>query len=641
VPIAFRLTQACAELLKVGARTGVGINGLPSIPREKIDDVRERTNIVEVVKRHVELKRAGTGSWMGLCPFHAEKTPSFHVHEPRQFFHCFGCGEKGDVFTFVTKIEQRSFMEVLRDLARDAGIELPEKQLSPAERQAQADEASEKERMFRAVEAATAFFEAQLSSPVGEKARAYVESRGISPATAARFRVGYAPAGWESLQRHLAHKGIGVTVAETLGLVGANDRGRYDFFRDRIMLPVLDRQKRPVGFSSRLLDPDAKERKYVNSPDSPLFHKKEQLYGLHAALDPIRRGRVAIVVEGNFDVMSLHEAGIDHAVAPMGTALTTEQVSQLGRIADRVIVLFDGDQAGSRAALKAVPLFVEADVDGRVAKLPAGVDPDDFVRKEGADAFRKLAESARPAVDHFIDDLARRAEATIPGRMSALEEAAPLLARVTSQTARELYVGRLASTLGLSGAQVLREVRAAAAGGRTTGSRNGAGTSGEASAPASAVVKRTPPRDELEAVTLIVLHPELGKTAAGQRISELLVDDGLKRLCRLALEALERDGRIDVPAWLDAVPADISEVVSAALGNDAYQNVPDLERFLAMLVASLELARVEAEFIQTNSDLERARERGDDAVVRALPLRLVDLKRRKLELTEALRGRRR
>src|SRR5438045_3031211 len=234
------------------------------------------------------------------------------------------------------KIEQRSFMEILRDLAQQAGVELPEREMSPAERRARADEASDKERMLRTMELATAFFEAQLATAAGDAARAYLTKRGISTETARKFRVGYAPAGWDVVQRHFAAQHIPVELLVRLGLVGVNERGHYDFFRDRVMLPVLDRQKRPVGYSSRLLDPDAKDRKYVNSPDSPLFHKKECLYGLHVALEAIRKSGTAIVVEGNFDVLALHEAGIEEAVAPMGTALTSEQVSLLGKVARRV-----------------------------------------------------------------------------------------------------------------------------------------------------------------------------------------------------------------------------------------------------------------------------------------------------------------
>ncbi len=433
---------------------------MPLIPREKIDDVRERTNIVEVVKRHVELKRAGTGSWKGLCPFHNEKTPSFHVNETRHYFHCFGCGEKGDVIGFLEKVEQRSFMEVVQDLASQAGVELDTRPLSQAEKNARREAESERERMFRVMETAAQFFQEQYAGPAGAAARAYVEKRGISADVAGRFRVGYAPGKWDGLSSFLASKKIPASDLERLGLVGVNERGRYDFFRDRVMLPVIDRQKRVIGFGGRVLDPEIKDRKYVNSPDSPLFHKKEQLYGLHAALDAIRKREVAILVEGNFDVMSLHEAGIEEAVAPMGTALTAEQIGILGRVAKTVVVVFDGDTAGQRAAAKVIPMFVDADVDGRIARMPAGVDPDDFVRQNGAEAFRRLVDGGRTMIDQFIQDAA--AEPTIEGKVSTLEAVAELLVKVRNPTKRELYAQRLAGVLRLSPQQVSRALRDAA-----------------------------------------------------------------------------------------------------------------------------------------------------------------------------------
>jgi DNA primase len=618
---------------------------LPLVPRERIDEVRERTNIVEVIKRHVELKRAGTGSFKGLCPFHNEKTASFNVHEPRQFFHCFGCGEKGDVFTFLTKIEQRSFNEVLRDLARDAGVELPERSMSPAERQAQAEQASEREQMLRAVEIATAFFEEQLRTPAGAGARAYIAGRGITDEVAGRFRLGYAPPGWDALQRHLAGKQVSAATAEQLGLVGVNERGRYDFFRDRVMLPVLDRQKRPVGFSSRLLDPEAKDRKYVNSPDSPLFHKKEQLYGFPAALDAIRRDGQAVVVEGNFDVLSLHVAGITEAVAPMGTALTTEQVTTLGRTADRVVVVFDGDQAGERASQKAVALFVDGDVDGRVARLPKGLDPDDFVRRAdlGPEAFKKLLAGARPVVEQFIDDLARGTEATIPDRMRALEEAAVVLAKVRNPTARELYVGRLASTLGLSLPQVWRGVRAAAA--APSASRGGtAGPAVAVAGAAAAEAPRQPPRAELETLVLLAARPELVATPEARRAGELLTDPSLARLCRSLLETAAGQGqggdarlnaRLDVPAWLDAGPGDVRDAVARALMDGRFDAVIDPLRTLKDLVRTLEKGRLDETVEQYKQALKKAQEEGDRAAANAISSRLMELIRNKQGLAEA------
>jgi DNA primase len=608
---------------------------VPLVPREKIDDVRDRTNIVEIVKRYVELKRAGTGSWKGLCPFHTEKTPSFHVHEPRQFFHCFGCGEKGDVISFLVKVEQRSFMEVIRDLATTAGVELDDRPLSPAERQSRRDAESERDRMYRTMDLAAQFFQDAYAGPTGETARAYVAKRGITSPTAELFRVGYAPGRWDALQSFLASKKIPASDVERLGLAGVNERGRYDFFRDRVMLPVIDRQKRVIGFGGRLLDPDAKDRKYVNSPDSPLFHKKEQLYGLHAAIDSIRRGGTAIVVEGNFDVLSLHEAGITEAVAPMGTALTEEQIGILGRIAKTVVVVFDGDTAGQRAAQKAVPLFVEADVDGRVARMPAGVDPDDFVKSEGPAAFRRLVEGARPMLDQFIQDSVQ--EAGIQGTVTALEAVAHLLVKVRNQTTRELYAGQLAAKLGLTSHQVSRALRQASEGPRNaiTPTAAAAAAALTVSTPA-ATPKRPLPAEELHFLVILASYPELGRSADAARGGELLVDPAMRQLFRGLAEQVALTGRIDIPAWLDSAPVDVRDTVGAALMDGSIAHVADPGAALSKLCAKLQLLRVDAEIAMSQRLQSDAQARGDEAAVRAILVRGIELNRTKRGLEAAL-----
>jgi DNA primase len=607
---------------------------LPLLPREKIDDVRERTNLVEVVRRHVELKRAGTGSWKGLCPFHAEKTPSFHVHEQRQFFHCFGCGEKGDVFSFLTKIEQRSFMEVLRDLSQQAGVELPEKPLSPAERQAMAQAESERERMLRTMEVATSFFEAQLAGPAGAAARAYVASRGLGAEVGQRFRVGYAPASWDAFQKHLGAKQLPDTVAERLGLVGVGERGRYDFFRDRVMLPVLDRQRRPVGFSSRLLDPEAKDRKYLNSPDSPLFHKKENLYGLHAAQGAILRSRRAVIVEGNFDVLSLHDAGIEEAVAPMGTALTAEQVRMLTRAGARQLILvFDGDRAGKAAGEKAIPLLAELglfdldeDHDVRVARLSAG-DPDDYVRREGVEKFKALLDGARPLLDHLIQLAA--ADGSIPGRAAAVSRVVEVLARVGNPIYRDLYLRQLAGSLRIPVSQIVQMMRGATAPSKKA-------TESGASVQAVSTTHRTPPKEELEALVLLSTHPELAPLPEAQRVLELLVDPGVRQIFRMALEALRRGERVDVPAWLDAGPAEVRQAVGSALMQGGYEGSEGADRALRALVARLELSRVAAEIQEMKSARHQALERGDAEAAREISKRELELIRTKEGLSHAL-----
>jgi DNA primase len=605
---------------------------VPLVPREKIDDVRDRTNIVDVVKRHVELKRAGTGSWKGLCPFHSEKTPSFHVHEPKQFFHCFGCGEKGDVISFLVKIEQRPFMDVLGDLAGIAGVDLEVRPLTEAERRARKEQESERDRLFRALDLAATFFEEQYLSPAGAAARAYVEGRGIGAAVRERFRVGYAPARWDGLSAYLAAKKIPPSDLERLGLCAVNERGRYDFFRDRVMLPVIDRQKRVVGFGSRLLDPDAKDRKYVNSPESPLFHKKEQLYGLHAALEAIRKSGSAVVVEGNFDVLALHEAGIEEALAPMGTALTAEQIAMLGKLAKIVTVVFDGDAAGVRAAQKAVPLFVDADVDGRVARLPAGFDPDDFVRgkQDGPGTFRRMVEGARPMLDQFIQD--NVSESSIEGKIATLERVAELLVRVQNQTKRELYAGQLAGVLGLTNLQVKRALQEAAARAHRPGAA-GNDAPGVPNARPAAVRLRP---DELQVTVLLALNPQLMGEPAATRAGELLIHPTLRLLHRTIATMIAETGKVDIPAWLDAAPADHRPVIAAAVMDDGLSGMGDPAGLLRKLATRLELSRVNAEIEMTSRQALEAHARGDHDEQRALNLRELDLRKTKEGLLAAL-----
>ena len=529
-------------------------------------------------------------------------------------------------------------MEVLRDLARQAGVDFPEPTLTPAERKAAEENASERERMLHAVEEATRFFEEQLASPAGAAARAYLDKRGISKATAERFRLGYASSGWDSLQKHLATRQVQSDLCERLGLVGKGERGHYDFFRDRVMLPVLDRQKRPIGFSSRLLDPDAKERKYVNSPDSPLFHKKENLYGLHAAVDAIRRSGTAILVEGNFDVMMLHEAGIEEAVAPMGTALTIEQIKLLARMAKRIVVVFDGDSAGWRAAEKAVPLaveaglfFAEADSDGRIAEMPAGLDPDEFVRKEGADAFRALVAQARPMLDHLIQRAAD--DATIPGKAITAKRVVEVLAKVRNPLVRDLYVRDLAAKLAVPVAQVMRMVRETA----NHVSRNEV-AGAESSASNAAPILRLPQADELDALVLLVTHPEQAASQEAQRIFDLLRDPGIREIYGTALEALRAGGRPDVPAWLDSGPADIRDQVSAALMDGRWSSVEAVDEAMRALVSKLERLRVDAELALAQRQHREALAHGNEDEARAISIREMELIRTKLGLAKQSKG---
>jgi len=397
---------------------------------DKIEEVRSRADIVEIVGAHVRLRRAGR-NFVGLCPFHNEKTPSFSVNAERGFFHCFGCGAGGSVFNFIMRVEGLTFPEAVRSLARKYGVTLPEHDVSgPA--------AGEREAMLKANEVAAEFFAHVLwNTTDGALARDYLKSRGISVETARAFMIGFAPSRPASLAKALEKRGLreaGVKV----GLVkkdGAVATGGevYDMFRGRVMFPIRDAQGKAIAFGGRVLD--ARLPKYINSPESPLYSKARTLYGLFEARQAISSNVAAgkdraILVEGYFDVIALWQAGFKEAVAGCGTALTVEQLRVLSRYTKNVIACFDGDAAGRKASMRALQIFLQAGLLGRGIFIPSGFDPDTFVRERGAAAFAELTDKSELLVELYVkEELAELGGPTakIEARMNAAERVAEKL----------------------------------------------------------------------------------------------------------------------------------------------------------------------------------------------------------------------
>ena len=412
------------------------------IPAEAIQHIRERASLVEVVSDVVTLRKRGR-TVVGLCPFHSEKTPSFTVSEERGFYHCFGCGEHGDVFGFVMKTQSVAFPEAIRAVAHRFGLPVPEG--SDSERRGG-------DPLLAVNAAATTFFTQALAAPGGARARTYLAERGVGDEIAARFHLGYAPGTGDALARHLRAEGHPVEHALTLGLVSRRDAGGvYDRFRDRLVFPIADATGRVVAFGGRVLPgrPSAGDPppKYLNSPESPLFHKGHRLYGLPQARDAIRRRGRAIVVEGYLDVIALAEAGIEEVVAPLGTALTADQLRVLRRLCDSVVACFDGDEAGRRAASRSFATFIEAGLWGRGVFLPSGEDPDTFVRQSGREALETLLVAAEPLVDAFLAELAGPRRDAVGRSVEAAKEVARILKRVRSPLEFEVLVHLAAERL--------------------------------------------------------------------------------------------------------------------------------------------------------------------------------------------------
>ena len=420
---------------------------------EFIEELKAGNEIASVIGEYVSLRKRG-GSFVGLCPFHPEKTPSFNVHPEKQFFYCFGCGTGGDVINFIMRMENLTFPEALNWLAERAGITPPARE-TPAEQRAQ----KEKEWLFRLHKLAALYFRKVLTeTPAGKKACAYLEERGITPATAEEFFLGYAPDSWTGLVDLLQKKNLPLQAAEKSGLILRGDKGYYDRFRDRLLFPISTPQGRVAAFGGRLLGDGVP--KYLNSPETPLFSKGRYLYGLFQAKEAIRREGRAVVVEGYMDLLQAHQAGFKNVVASLGTALTRDQARALKRYTDQAIIAFDADLAGQAATMRGLDILKESGLQVQVVTLPPGEDPDSLLRKEGPEAFRQLLEASKDLFTFKLDYILEKTEPKTPEKKAQVVKAVlPLLAEEDNMVVREEYIRRVAAKLGVSEEAVYTEWR--------------------------------------------------------------------------------------------------------------------------------------------------------------------------------------
>ena len=439
-------------------------------PPNFLDEIRARLSVSQVVGRKVSLKRAGR-EFKGLSPFKMEKTPSFTVNDQKGFYHCFATGEHGDIFGFVMKTDGLSFPEAVERLADEAGVPMPK--LGPRD-EAREDE---RERLYRIVETSADFFQAALMTGAGTEARRYLEKRGLTRETIATFRLGYAPNDRAALRAHLA--GAGFKVEEMIAsgmLIGGGDIPvAYDRFRHRVTFPITDLRGRVIAFGGRALDASA-PAKYLNSPDTPLFHKGQILFNAHRARGPAHDKDRVVAVEGYMDVIALTEAGFGETVAPLGTALTEEQIKLLWRMADEPILCFDGDAAGRKAAFRAVETALPLLTPGhsvRFAFLPGGLDPDDLVRQSGPQAFADELAKTRALFDVLWEREAQDQDLSTPEHRAAFEARLKgMVAKIGDASVRTHYESELRETLWALNRTVVREIA------RGQGPRKGAGGAG-------------------------------------------------------------------------------------------------------------------------------------------------------------------
>lgn len=426
------------------------------IPEETIEQIAAANNIVEVIGGYIPLKRAGT-NWRALCPFHQEKTPSFNVNEARQSYHCFGCGAGGSVFRFVMEYENIDFPSAARKLAERAGIKIVETEFSAEE-----DQRSKMRRRLLALhqQAADWYHRNLLKTEAAHGAREYLKKRGFNSDIAKSWKIGYAPDSWDAFGDWAASQGFTHEEIRQSGLVASREEGGgeyYDRFRDRVMFPICNEQSEVIAFSGRVLDPEAKTAKYVNSPETILFTKGSVLFGLHKSKRPLINAGKAIVCEGQLDLISAFEAGIQNVIASQGTAFTDKQVRILRRHVEEVVLCFDSDNAGQKAADRSLAPLLTENLSVRVVELPPGEDPDSLIRKRGASAFTELVANAKDFFDYQIDRAAASPELATPrGKAQFARKIAEWASYYSDKPLREAVINRVATRLEISQQELVR-----------------------------------------------------------------------------------------------------------------------------------------------------------------------------------------
>jgi len=418
----------------------------------KIEEIKNRVDIVELASEYLTLKKAGR-NFVGLCPFHQEKTPSFTVNREKQIFYCFGCGQGGNAITFLMKISGKSFPEAIKDLAQKTSVVLPPPRLTSKESR---ENESLREKITALNLRAAQHFARNLYSPAGKEARLYLQNRELTEDTTKKFRLGYAPDSWSSLADYIERSGVPLKLAEQAGLLIPGKEGKfYDRFRGRLIFPIENIFGEVVAFGGRILDKG--EPKYLNSPESPVYIKGKNLYGLNKTKDEIRRNGFALIVEGYFDLISLVNAGVGNVVATLGTALTREHLELLRRYTVDIVALFDPDTAGRKALDRSLELFLEMRMKARVLILPGNCDPDDYIKKFGKDNLESLISRAQPLSDYYIENVIGGGK-TFEDKREMIKTAMEFINKISDQKEKALFIKRIAEKTGINEELLIREL---------------------------------------------------------------------------------------------------------------------------------------------------------------------------------------
>jgi DNA primase len=502
-----------------------------------IDDIKRRVSIATVIGRYTNLRPAGK-NLVGLCPFHQEKSPSFSVNEAKGVFFCFGCQANGDVLGFLMKLRGLTFPEVLEDLAREAGVALPQRVVGP-----EWEERRDKKRRLESLQGVVAEFYHKVlaKSSTAEAARAYLADRAMDQQAIAEFQVGFAPSGWNTLVDFLRKKGLDTGLAAELGLI-VKKNDYYDMFRNRIIFPIIDGRGHVIAFGGRSIDPEDKP-KYLNSPETALFKKSQTLYGLSQAIPAIGREGYAIFVEGYVDVIALWQAGVRNVVAPLGTALTREHLDLIQRYAGSVVFLFDGDAAGEKAAERAVELVIDVGIPARMVMLEDKLDPDDYVRRHGAEKMRERLAAAEPLLGYFLQRSWEKTPKDAPGIAGWVRAALDTVARLRDPLERRLYLKTIAERSSFEEDNLRRQIASRLV------------KDSQERPPAAASPLRNLarfPSEEVMVIKLLLHYPRLTRAFREIRFVDKFSDPLLRRAAAILLES-DAAGEADTIAGNDTV----------------------------------------------------------------------------------------
>jgi len=586
------------------------------IPGSIVEEIRDRADIVDVISEYLTLKKAGR-NYIGLCPFHKEKTPSFTVNREKQIFYCFGCGEGGNVFSFLIKVNNQSFPEAVRYLARKTGIVIPEGTVTREEK----ERAGIKEQIIRVNQVAARYFSQTLLSNAGREAREYLKKREIGESVVREFHLGYALDGWRHLRDFLEKEKVSLKLAEQAGLIVSKADGKvsfYDRFRGRLIFPIEDIGGHVIAFGGRTIG--SGEPKYLNSPESSAYVKGRCLYGLNKTKEDIRKAGFVIIVEGYFDFLALWSAGVTNVVATLGTALTKDHVDLIRRYTGQAVAIFDPDEAGRKALARSIGLFLTGNVNAKAVVLPEGHDPDQYIRKFGKEAFDKAVENAQSMIDYYIEAVIGKV-GSVEEKLKTLRETLPFIVNIDNAIERNLFIKRVSEKLGVDQELLKKEIQ------RSLNSKT--------STPERAPQTQDKSKDdqvELSLIHIMLEYPDKIPEVFQAGVLDYMTNTELRKFAEVLKDAFDRGEGVDFDSSMLIDRLEIG-MVREKLLKKMIDDVPCdkkmVERILADNIRQIERKGFGEKHRLLHMELAKAREMGDHEMENSLMMEIMESAKRK------------